>query len=288
MFFDAVLIVGSGKIACDCSSFLHSNGVEHVVIESDYSKLSMLRMVCKKNGTNYICINDNLAYDLDTLVIQNSKGRTLVISANNPYIFKSCLDKENILAINFHYGLLPEYRGMNIPSWVIYNNEKYTGSTWHYVNKSIDSGSIIAESSFEIKESDTALLVAKKDMIIGFELFKSFILDFLSQPFCKISSQNKEKKESKSYIKKEIPAKGVFDINESAAQLVRLLKAFDYGAIEYIPNLVIYIDSNKYRIVSYEVTPSDKEICEFTDKLEFCFTKEKLLFKLKLKKSSED
>ena len=66
-----------------------------------------------------------------------NKGEVLIISANNEYIFPAELVKlENVTIINFHYSLLPLYRGVNIPTWVIYNEEKYTGVTWHLCNGS--------------------------------------------------------------------------------------------------------------------------------------------------------
>ena len=38
--------------------------------------------------------------------------------------------------INIHPSLLPKYKGLNTHKRVIKNNEKFTGCTVHYVNKS--------------------------------------------------------------------------------------------------------------------------------------------------------
>ncbi|MEM5777912.1 MAG: formyltransferase family protein, partial [Candidatus Aenigmatarchaeota archaeon] len=46
--------------------------------------------------------------------------------------------------INYHTGLLPEYRGPYSEFWAIYNNEPHMiGTTIHLVDERIDSGSIL-------------------------------------------------------------------------------------------------------------------------------------------------
>mgnify|MGYP005815946809 FL=1 len=55
---------------------------------------------------------------------------------------KSLIDNAAIAAINFHPGS-PKYPGSGCVNWALYNNEKTTGVTIHFLNEHIDNGDII-------------------------------------------------------------------------------------------------------------------------------------------------
>ena len=180
IFFTEILLVGSGTIACDCLNEIvkYVNGSDIHVMEMEGSSLSFLKKQCKKNNVEYIsCLRQNI---LEHFMRYTNNGEVLIISANNEYIFPAELVKlENVTIINFHYSLLPVYRGVNIPTWVIYNEEKYTGVTWHYVTDQIDHGKIIAQKEIEITESTTAFDIVRKGMKIGIALFSDFVEELL-------------------------------------------------------------------------------------------------------------
>lgn len=52
--------------------------------------------------------------------------------------------------LNLHTALLPKYRGLMPTFWVLKNQEKYTGVSVFYVDKGIDSGSIVVQKKVEI------------------------------------------------------------------------------------------------------------------------------------------
>ncbi|MFN9757525.1 MAG: formyltransferase family protein, partial [Planctomycetota bacterium] len=60
-------------------------------------------------------------------------------------------------AINFHDGPLPRFAGLNTPVWAIAKGEESYGISWHVVTPGIDEGDVLAERSFEISPSETAL-----------------------------------------------------------------------------------------------------------------------------------
>ena len=45
--------------------------------------------------------------------------------------------------INYHNGLLPYYKGVYSTHWSIYNNEKSTGYSFHFVSRDIDAGAVL-------------------------------------------------------------------------------------------------------------------------------------------------
>jgi methionyl-tRNA formyltransferase len=68
-------------------------------------------------------------------------------------IFRSSIIKTPRLGIiNCHTGKLPFYRGRNILNWALINDEKEFGITVHYVDEGIDTGDIIKQRCFDIKD----------------------------------------------------------------------------------------------------------------------------------------
>jgi methionyl-tRNA formyltransferase len=58
--------------------------------------------------------------------------------------------------INVHGSLLPQYRGAAPINWAIINGETETGVTIFKLKHAIDTGNILLQKSFPIKETDTA------------------------------------------------------------------------------------------------------------------------------------
>ena len=57
---------------------------------------------------------------------------------------------------NFHFSLLPKYRGCHTNFFQIYNGEKYSGVTLHKIDKGIDTGPIIDQIKFKININTNA------------------------------------------------------------------------------------------------------------------------------------
>jgi len=57
--------------------------------------------------------------------------------------------------VNFHPSLLPKYRGPTPIDWVIFNKEKKTGITAHWLTKGLDEGDILIQNELLIEEGET-------------------------------------------------------------------------------------------------------------------------------------
>ena len=82
---------------------------------------------------------------------------------------------------NFHFSLLPKYRGCHTNFLQIFNGEKYSGVTLHKINTGIDTGDIIDQMKFKIKLNDTAYdnyLKLMKCSVILFSKNLNKILNF--------------------------------------------------------------------------------------------------------------
>lgn len=81
----------------------------------------------------------------------------ILLSISWAYLFsQSVIDQFPGRAVNFHSGLLPDYRGCFSIPWSIINEEKYVGFTYHYITKNFDEGNIILLEKFLIDQVDTA------------------------------------------------------------------------------------------------------------------------------------
>ena len=132
----------------------------------------------KKNSIPYLIINTKLR-GYENKILQSLKkykitficlaGYMKIISNN---ILKSYRKK----IINIHPSLLPKFKGLNIFSRVIKNNEKKTGCTVHYVNEKLDSGNVIAKKSFFINSNDNETILKQKTQKLEYLAFPEAII----------------------------------------------------------------------------------------------------------------
>ena len=84
---------------------------------------------------------------------------------------------------NFHFSLLPKYRGCHTNFFQIYHGEKYSGVTLHKINKGIDAGDIIDQKKFKMKINDTAYDNYYRLMNCATTLFKKKINNILNSNY---------------------------------------------------------------------------------------------------------
>ena len=107
-------------------------------------------------------------------------------------LFFFFLEYESILSVkkfisqnlyNFHFSILPKYRGCHTNYMQILNGEKLSGVTLHKINNKIDGGDILDISKFKIKINDTAYDNYKVLMKHAVKLFKKNLLTILNEKF---------------------------------------------------------------------------------------------------------
>ena len=67
--------------------------------------------------------------------------------------------------------------GHNIHSLVVKNKEKYSGITIHFVNEEYDSGAIIFQHKYELKQFETAESLSDEIQKIEHAFFPKIILE---------------------------------------------------------------------------------------------------------------
>ena len=101
--------------------------------------------LAKKNS---IKILNNLK--LSNLIKKKKLKIDYIICAGTTNIIpKDLLDVIKYGAINFHPSLLPKYRGRYSTVHALFNGEKYSGVTCHWVSNKIDKGAIIEQKKIK-------------------------------------------------------------------------------------------------------------------------------------------
>ncbi len=93
---------------------------------------------------------------------------------------KACTIAAGKFAINFHPAPLPDYRGRGTNMFAIINGEKRWAVTCHYLDADIDTGEIIEQREFDIKEA--SLITGKELADYGWTI----CLDILSEIMDKV------------------------------------------------------------------------------------------------------
>lgn len=258
--FQKVVILGYGKVTGEVLQYVYDRkaeyGYELEFIEHEIHPLSITEKICSENDIPFMRITDKKEL---AAVLNGITERALIISASNNFLFPASLvDKPNIMIINFHNALLPDYPGRNAPTWVIYMGEKETGITWHYVTAGVDEGNIIIQKRCEITDDVKAYELTEKLMDLAGEAFRESFED--------IMSENVETREQgfnpgrRMYRSYEVPSDGFFELTDKPEDIYRLLRSVDYGKNEIFPLMKTMIDGREAEVLRYRRISIDKRI----------------------------
>ncbi len=142
--------------------------------------------------------------------------------------------------INFHYGLLPQYRGANPVLAQMLNGETESGITIHMVDEHIDTGPIVMQQKIAIEDRDTFGLQLHKLGILGATMAMNLL------QLCRLSLVPPSVPQDASkamYYKKPVAADLMINWNTmNSQQVIRLINAcnpWNKGAGAIINNMVI-------------------------------------------------
>lgn len=248
--FETVIVIGFGKIAQDVASTLLQYDVTLKLLQTEMQPFSTLESFAQKHGVTYQY--KHTKEEIESSLLKWLSGNTLIISANNNYLFKGpLLTLNNVTIINFHNALLPNLRGRNAPSWAIYHQLEKTGITWHYVDEGVDTGNAIAFSEVLIDNNDKAYKVAHKCMRTGLEAFSRVISELLLAGFVPCLAKQPLRYDY-LYLSRDIPGNGWLDTKQSTIENYRILRAIDYGPFDVFPKAKVNNDGTNYSVHAYQ------------------------------------
>jgi len=162
-----------------------------------------------------------------------------ILSVNNTQIFKShIVEKFKNKIINYHYSLIPSYKGLYSCTKVILRNEKFTGISWHFVTEKIDNGPIIFQKKLKIQNNDNAARLIIKLNKLCINTFSVFLKRLNKKKFTLPSKKNKD-------FKLKIKDNKYSEIytNMCSKMIFQKFRAFDYYPfISPLPKIKIKLD----------------------------------------------
>lgn len=86
--------------------------------------------------------------------------------------------------LNLHPSMIPAYKGMSPILWMLSDGIDKGGITLHEMTSVLDSGNIISQKEFDIKEDDSFFTVYRKAAYAGAELLSDFFSSGNIGQFC--------------------------------------------------------------------------------------------------------
>jgi methionyl-tRNA formyltransferase len=128
-----------------------------------------LKKFAKKNHFKIIEIND--LYKIINLIFISIEFESII--KTNKFVSSNLY--------NFHFSLLPKYRGCHTNFYQIYFGEKFSGITLHKIDDGIDTGPIIDKLKFKIKKNTNAyenyLNLMKNSLLLLKKNFKNLLIN---------------------------------------------------------------------------------------------------------------
>jgi methionyl-tRNA formyltransferase len=145
-------------------------------------------------------------------------------------IHPSVLAAPMIGSFNLHPGPLPEYAGLNVPSWAIYEGEHSHGVTLHWLDEGIDTGPIAWQERFDVESTDTGLALSGKCVRLGVPLLLR--LATVAATDARLIPREQQDLSRRKYFSAGPPAEGRFDWAQPADAILRFVRAADYSPFD--------------------------------------------------------
>jgi methionyl-tRNA formyltransferase len=152
----------------------------------------------------------------------------LLLNVHSLYIIHpEVLAAPRIGSFNVHPGRLPEYAGLNAPSWAILHGERTHGVTVHWMAAGIDTGDVAYEAEFEIAPGDTGFTLSAKGVKAVIPLLRDLLAAAAAEP--PAIPRRKQRAAPRRYFGREVPNQGRVAWSAPAAEIERFVRAADYG-----------------------------------------------------------
>lgn len=166
----------------------------------------------------------------DLATILRERQVDLLLNVHSLFVIHpDVLRAARIGSFNLHPGPLPQYAGLNAPSWALFRGEPSHAVTVHWMSAGIDTGAIAYQATFAIDEDDTGLSVSAKCVRLGIPLLVQLITTAAADPGA-IPAREQEVA-LRRYHGREVPNGGVIDWSRSACEVTRFVRACDYGPL---------------------------------------------------------
>ncbi|MBE5941949.1 MAG: methionyl-tRNA formyltransferase [Lachnospiraceae bacterium] len=147
----------------------------------------------------------------------------IVVVAFGQILPESILNIPKYGCINVHASLLPAYRGAAPIQWAVIDGLAESGVTTMYMEKGLDTGDIILQSTIPLAENETGGSLFDKLAVEGADL----LIETLKQLENGLATRTKQDDSKSSYAKMLSKDMGNIDFSKSAVELERLIRGLN-------------------------------------------------------------
>lgn len=223
------MVIGDGKTAADAAVVVAGTSGVEAVAWLHHSDDAWSAAMAGKLGKNHPVIGIEACQhvsDASARAALDTFAPHLMLSANNFDIIPGALIASlPDGAINFHNGPLPDYRGVNIPSWAIINGERQHGVVWHRVDAGIDTGAVLARAAFEMAADETAATLTMRCIQQGLALLPALITRYCDG--C-LREEPRPARPGRLYRRHDTPAEGIVNPEWPPERIDALLRGLNF------------------------------------------------------------
>lgn len=136
--------------------------------------------------------------------------------------------------INFHGGVLPWYRGVNIANHCILDGASRGGATLHFIDEGVDTGAIVDREFFPIEAQDTGHHVFRKTQQALMAMFERNIDKIAAGEVVSVDQQEylDNGETTRIYKNADLAAFRLLTREMSPEEISRRVRAFDFPSHE--------------------------------------------------------
>ncbi len=215
-----ICVAGKNNIAVDIAEYLYQFKKNHLCVVCNHDDVGTdtwqksLRGWARTHLVKEVELES--LYELDDLIFLSLQYDRII----KPDKFKSKR------LYNIHFSLLPKYKGCHTAVLPILHGEKYVGVTLHMIDHGIDTGDIIAQKKFLLKDKYTSEDLYLKYIYYGTQLAIQNIDNILKGNV--VSHPQKSRNStyfSKEYIDYKNPC---IRLKDTAEGVMRQIRAFSF------------------------------------------------------------
>lgn len=225
MVSKTICIAGKNNIAINIAQYVLDNFADYKIVSiinqndngKNHFQLSY-KLFCENNNIEIVQLKD--IYPIENLIFLSLEFDRII----KPRLFKT---RE---LFNIHFSLLPAYKGMYTSALPIINGENKSGVTLHKIDVGIDTGNIIAQTSFKIDFKMTGQELYNKYINYGTDLIKKNLVQIIQKNY----TETPQPIQGASYYSKStIDYQNlVIDLNKTAFEIYNQIRAFSFPAYQ--------------------------------------------------------
>ena len=242
-----ILFAGNKERGISCLNAIITNyNVVGVIGHKKTGKKNKFINKAKKMGLEIFQPND--VNDQNFLKeIKSLKPDVIILAGYGPIVKNKFIKIPKYGCINLHGGKLPNYRGSSPMNWALINGEKEFTITIIQVDLGIDTGSVLVEKAFPIKETDT---IADLHNIAN-NNFPQLLMNVINQIENKALKAKSQSSKLSSYYPLRFPEDGLIFFDQlNAEEINNRVRAL---ASPY-PAVSSYYNNKKVKILKSKLT----------------------------------